>query len=72
MLGDGGTAAPLAAAPFAEMPGAPPTDELQALLRRDIGRRLSELVALGWLGRDHVLKGLAWPKAERPSSVAVW
>ena len=56
MLGDGGAAAPLAAAPFAEMPGAPPTDELQALLRRDIGRRLSELVALGWLGRDHGLK----------------
>ena len=70
MLGDGGAAAPLAAAPFAEMPGAPPSDELQALLRRDIGRRLSELVALGWLGRGLGLKGLAWPGVERPSCVA--
>jgi hypothetical protein len=70
MLGDGGAAAPLAAAPFAEMPGAPLSEEeLQALLRRDIGRRLSELIALGWLGRDHGLKGLAWPRVERPSCV---
>jgi len=38
-----------AAAPFAHLEAAQP--ELQAMLREDIQRRLSELILLGWLGR---------------------
>lgn len=38
-----------ALAPFADL-GNP---EMQAMLRRDIGRRYAELLALGWLGRAY-------------------
>jgi len=39
------------ATPFVDL--AVPPAELQPMLRRDIGRRYSELLALGWLGRAY-------------------
>ncbi|CAK0874884.1 unnamed protein product [Prorocentrum cordatum] len=48
-----GAGTPAPAVPFGHLGVAPA--ELQAMLRRDIRRRLSELLVLGWLGRLYLL-----------------